>query len=351
MNRGALFGTFACLFISFPIAAEEQVTTAAAELVTIPREVWLDGNVEAVNQSTISAQTGGEVQQVLFDVDDYVEKGKLIVRLKDTEQKAQLIKAEGAMNEVEARLKETKDKHARIKGVFSKKLVSQADMDGATAELKAAEARFSSAKAGLEQAREQLGYTNISAPYSGIVTRRHIQVGEIAQPGKPLMTGISLDLLRVLVDVPQSVVTAVRRLGKAWIKLPAIGTVTATRITVFPFADHTSNTFKVRIDLPRDVPGLFPGMFVKTAFALGEREVLAIPENAIVHRGEVTGVYVVNEAGRISFRHIRPGNRLPGGLITVLAGLDKGEKVALDPIGAGVILKRQPQAMVVGNGD
>ncbi|MBU0499712.1 MAG: efflux RND transporter periplasmic adaptor subunit [Gammaproteobacteria bacterium] len=343
MNRGFIIGIVLCLQAPISVHAQsgQMIETAAAAYLVIPREVLLDGTLEAVNQATISAQTGGQVREILFDVDDYVEQGKVIVSLRDTEQKSQVDQAQGTLRGADARMKEARDDHARIKDVFAKQLVSQADMDRAAAALKAAEARQATAQASLQQAQEQLEYTKVRAPYSGIVTRRHVEVGEVAQPGKPLMTGISLDKLRALVNVPQSLIGPVRAQGRVRVILPDGQSVDAVQLTIFPFADQISNTFKVRVDLPRGTEGLFPGMFVKAAFALGDKRALVIPERAVAYRGEVTGIYVVSQEGRIGFRHIRPGKHLAGEHLAVLAGLDEGERVVLDPIKAGVLLKQQ----------
>jgi RND family efflux transporter MFP subunit len=296
--------------------------------------------VEAVNQTTISAQTRGQVQEILFDVDDYVEKGALIIRLKDTEQQAGLIQASAEVKAANARLGEARDEHQRISEVFSKQLVARSALDKAETALQAAQARYDSAVAGLEQAREQYQYTQVRAPYSGIVTHRHVEMGEIANPGQALMTGISLDHLRVNVDVPQSLIPAIRKIGQASVEQPGNGYIPVSKLTIFPFADQASNTFKVRLELPPGTENMFPGMFVKTAFVVGNRQELLIPIKAVVHRSEVTGVYIINPNQRISFRHVRLGHERDGS-IAVLAGLDAGEQVALDPIAAGVLLKQQ----------
>jgi RND family efflux transporter MFP subunit len=217
-------------------------------------------------------------------------------------------------------------------------------MDQATSNLKAAEARVDQAAAGLKQAAEQLEYTKIRAPYSGIVIQRHAEIGEVAQPGQPLITGISLDRLRTLVAVPQSLVPQVRATMKARVKLPEGPVIDGDKVTVFPIADHGSNTFLVRVDLPKGVSGLFPGMFVKTGFILGQQEWLAIPRKALAYRGELTAVYVRGESGKISFRHVRTGRVLDENRIAILSGLEPGEQVVLDPIAAGVALKAQQGA-------
>jgi RND family efflux transporter MFP subunit len=320
--------------------ASESLESVTLAYQTTVRGYLLDGTVEAVNRSTITAQTGGQVEKILFDVDDYVEKGALVVQIKNTEQRAQAAQAEADVKSAAARLQEAQDEYRRIEGVFKKSLVSQSAMDKAETALRAARASHESAQARLAQAQEQLSYTLIRAPYSGIVTRRHLEVGEVASPGQPLISGISLDQLRVTVDVPQSLVQHVRKSGEALIHMNDGASLKAARITVFPFADPASNSFKVRLGLPEVSTPLFPGMFVKVEFHAGSREQLLVPSRSLVYRSEVTGVYVIGEGGKISFRFVRLGNKTDAG-IPVLAGLEAGERIALDPIAAGALLKQQ----------
>ena len=326
-----------------------ELATAGVDYRSVAREYRLDGVVEAINRTTVSAQTQGQVQEILFDVDDFVEKGVVVARLKDTEHRARVTAAAADLKSATAQLDQAKDDYERSTGLFAKKLISDSDMDQSTANFKTAAGGFEAAGARLEQAQEQLAYTEIRAPYSGIVTHRHVQVGEIASPGSPVMSGISLEDLRVIVDVPQSVIPSVRDGSGARIYLDDGTAIEAGRITVFPFADLGSNTFKVRLDLPRNTKSLFPGMFVKTGFVTGERRNLAVPKAAVVFRSEVTGAYVVGEDGKVQFRQIRLGRAMDDAY-TVLAGLSEGERVALDPIAAGVVLKSQQAAASAGTG-
>jgi RND family efflux transporter MFP subunit len=324
-----------------PFQARAELHTVKAELQEAPREFLLDGTVEAINRTTITAQTSGQVEAILFDVDDFVEQGAVLVKLKETEQKARLNQAEADLKEAVARLQEAEDEYRRISDMHEKKLVSQSQMDKATAALKSARARQDSSSAKLIQASEQFEYTRIKAPYSGIVTERHVQVGEVASPGQPLISGISLNQLRVLVDVPQSLISTIREQNKALVLMPDSEVIEAAKLTVFPYAHEGSNTFRVRVDLPEGVSGLFPGMFVKVAFVTGIKQALVVPRESVVYRSEVTAVYVVGKDGHVSFRHVRPGNPAANGKIEVIAGLSEGEQVAVDPIAAGVELKRQ----------
>ncbi len=327
------------LMAGAPLDAAE-LATAAVESMDVVQEYRLDGAVEAVNQSTLSAQTAGQVKEVLVDVDDFVEQGAVVIRLKDTEQLARVNQAKASLQSANARLSEAQQEYQRIKGVYARKLVSKSAMDRATAALGTARADYKAAEAALKQAEEQLAYTRVTAPFTGIVTERHIQAGETAQPGRPLVSGLSLEHLRVNVDVPQSLVAAVRRHAKARLQLPSGDWVQAAGITVFPYADPASGTFRVRADLPVGTKDVFPGMLVKVAFDTGSQRHLMVPRQAVVHRSEVTGVYVLGAEGRWSLRHIRLGE-FKGDKVVVLAGLRAGEQVALDPVEAGVALKQQ----------
>ncbi len=322
-------------------AAPAELETVEASKRMAAREFWLDGDVEAINRTTLSAQTRGQVEAILFDVDDYVEAGQVVIRLKDTEQQAGLNQAKADLKEAAARLTEAQDNYKRSRDLSSRKLASQAQLDKATAARKSARARKDAAEARLVQATEQFEYTRLKAPYSGIVTKRFVEVGETASPGQKLMSGLSLDQLRVTVDLPQSLIPVIREQGKARVLLPTGETIEGTDMTIFPFADRASNTFQVRVDLPPGIKGLFPGMFVKTGFVTGVKQELVVPREAVVYRSEVTAVYVVDADGRVHFRHIRAGQPASDGMISVIAGLSPGESVATDPVAAAARLKQQ----------
>ncbi len=337
-----------CLLATAPTllaAADPPFPVAEVQRQTLPDEQILDGVVEAVNQSTVSAQTAGRVEEITVDVNDVVSRGAPIIRIRNIEQRAGLEQAQANLREAEARFLEAQADYNRMRGIYEKQLISKAQMDAATAGFNAAKARFDAAQAGVSQARESLGYTTITAPYSGIVLERHVQLGETIQPGKPLMTGFSLDELRVVTNVPQRLIVPARQYQQARVLPPNGGkSIAAAKLTFFPYADPQSNVFKVRAYLPKQTEGLYPGMFVKVAFRVGEDSRLTAPRQALVQRGEVSGVYVVRD-GKVSLRQVRPG-RTEGEVVEILAGLEPGEQVALDPIKAGVYLKEQQQRTV-----
>ncbi len=318
------------LWCAAAAAAELPFKTTTAVYQNVPETRVFDAEIEAVNRSTVSAQISGRVTQINFDVDDYVRKGDVLVRFRDTEQRA-------AVNAAQARFNEAQAEFKRISDLYDKKLVAKSAYDKAQADRK-------SARANLDLARERLAHTVVRAPYAGIVIERHVELGETANAGQPLMTGISLESLRVTAHVPQELIGRIREHNHARVLVgreeDGGKVLVSENLTVFPYADPKSHTFRVRVHLPKEVQGLYPGMFAKVAFTVGEQRRLLLPREAIAHRSEVTAVYVVGQNGTISLRQIRTG-KIHDGMVEVLAGLDAGETVALSPVAAAVYLKQR----------
>lgn len=317
----------------------ETLPVVEVQRRAIPDMRVYDGVVEPVHQSTVSAQTAGRVAAIHFDVDDYVAKDQVLIRFSDMEQRARVEQAAASLKEAQARAKLSAEEHQRILSLAERKLVSAADRDHAVAELNAAQAAVDVQKARLSEAQQELDYTMVRAPFGGVVVARHVQMGETVQPGQPLMTGLSLDTLRVAAWVPQELVTTVRKSARARVVLAGRELdVPADGFTVFPYADKTTHGFRVWLALPEPQRDVYPGMMVKVAFHVGETQRLLIPRAAVVQRSEVTGVYVQRD-DKIVLRHIVTGV-VSGDAIEVLAGLDAGERVITDP--AAALAQRKP---------
>lgn len=335
MNPSA---ALAAAMLALPLHAEElPFATATVELAEAPLERTFDGTVEAVNQATMSAQTSGRIAEVFYDVDDYVQAGSPIIRFTDVEQQAALRQANAALAEAAALRNQANEEFGRVSGLFESGSASKREYDQALAARDAANARVTAARSAVEAAEQQVEYTLVRAPYAGIVTERHVEVGETVGVGQPLMSGLSLEALRVVVDLPQQTAARVRETRSAFI-LADEGRVGATGVTIFPYADSASNTFRVRLELPAGQFDLYPGMFVKVAFVIGESQRLLVPTGALIRRSEVTGVYVVGEDEAVRMRQVRVGGEF-GERTEILSGLREGEVVAEDPVQAGIYLK------------
>lgn len=411
--------------------ATMKVVNASVPIIQV-----LDGQVEAINKSTLSAQTSGTIEVLNYDVGDFVKKGQVIARIKSRSQKAGLQQAQASVGKAKATVgkakatvgeakaavgqakaavgrakasveraraaykaslamaEEATSSFNRISTIYKQKLIARSEYDRALAASKTATAQVRAGKAALNaaqqevhaalqgvkaanegvkaaneevkaanegvkaanarrtQAGEQLGYTSVIAPYSGIVVNRHVELGEAVTTGKPLITGISLKELRVTVAIPQTMIAGVRKHKKARIFIlgdnPAIK---VKSMVIFPYADPTTNAFKVRLELKEGADGIFPGTFVKVVFVVGKQSQLVVPESAIAYRGEVTAVYVLNDEGQPFLRQLRLGRLLNDGNRVVLSGLTDGELVVKDPIHATLMTTKLMQAKALEEGN
>ncbi|CAK0748827.1 Efflux transporter periplasmic adaptor subunit [Gammaproteobacteria bacterium] len=316
--------------------AGEALPTEAIAYRTLPTEVLLDGVVEAVNQATLSARTSGEVTAVNFDVNQFVQEGQVLLRIKAVRTQSGVIQAKAGEQEAEAYLRQAENEYNRVKRLFEKQMATGSAMDQAQAALTSAHARVGAAKAQGTSAQDVAGDTIVRAPYSGYVIKRYVEVGETAQVGQPLFTGISLEKLRVRVDIPQNRENVVRQAKTIRIlRGEGISPLAGGAVTIFPYADESSHSFRARVDLPEKDVGIKPGMLVKVAFVIGTNDRLLAPVKALVQRGEITGVYVLGDNGQLRFRSVLTGRLQDDGKIELLTGLSAGEKVVLDPVKAG----------------
>ena len=311
-------------------AQQEQLEIGAVKRSPVQETVHLDGVIEAVQQSTVSAQTSGTVQKLPFDVDDSVAAGDLIVQLEDSEQQARLNQARAGLDEAESALLDADQRFARIEEVHARGLVSRQEFDQARNNLAAARARVERARAAVAEAEEQLSYTRVVAPYDGILTERHVEMGEAVGPGQPLLSGLSLEQLRVVVDLPQMYADLARTERQARVTL-ADGRVLETgEMTFFPYADPATHTFRLRMRLNEPNGSLFPGMLVKVGVPVASREALWVPASSLIHRSELRAVFVMDDQDRPRLRQVRIGVR-DNGSLEILAGLSEGERVVTNP--------------------
>ena len=321
--------------------AVEGLASETVALSTVERELRFDGVIEALNQATVTAQTAGRIVELPVDVGDYVEKGQLILQMTDTEQKARVASAQAALDAAHAQLTDASAQFKRMQDLFAKQLIAKAAFDQTEAAFKSARARTEAAEAAVQEAQQQLDYTRLHAPYSGIVLSRAVKVGESVAPGTPLMTGLSLEQLRVRVDIPQQHIGPVRKFKHARIPLASGVVLDTIDMRIPPGADAQSHSFPVLVNLPEGDHQLFPGTLIKVGFVVGAEERLLIPAGAVAQRGEINGVYIKHDQ-RLEFRHVDLGSRTSDNRYPVLAGLNVGEVLVLDPVAAAGVYKQSP---------
>jgi RND family efflux transporter MFP subunit len=331
---------FVALLLPQGAMAALPFATAKVEYRPVGAGYAVEALVEAGRESTLAAQVAGRVLELRVEAGDSVKQGQLIARIDDAETRQGVAGNQAQVAQAQANLANAQAQYERTKQLLARKFVSQSALDQSRANYEAAQAQVAAAKAGLAQASATRGFSSINAPFSGLVSARHAQMGDMASLGRPLVTLFDPASLRVVASIPQSRLDEVRKSGHASVEFSAQGLwIDATAITVLPEADSKTHISHVRIELPKNTVGIYPGMFARAHFAVGQEKKLVVPSPAIVRRSEVTGVYVVDAADRVQFRQVRLGETSDAGYAEVLAGLMPGERVATEPVKAGIYLK------------
>ena len=329
----------ALMLLSPALVGAADLATAKVREINGGEIYVAEAVVESVQQSVISAQVAGRITQLTVKAGDRVQKGQLLVKIDSQAAAQQANVSQAQVSSAKAQLDVARKEFERQQYLFQKRYLSQAALDQAEAQFKATEAavRGSTAQAGA--ASTQTGFYTVTAPYAGTVAEVPSEMGEMALPGKPLLTLYDAAEMRVVASLPQS--KAAQLSTQAVVKLELTALPEAQRwqqamsVDVLPTADAVSQTVQVRLPLPTLTGRVTPGMFARAHFALpGDKQArLLIPQRAVVRRTELMAVYVVPSSGPVQLRQVRLG-KSTGDDVEILAGLSAGESVALDPVAA-----------------
>lgn len=301
-----------------------------------PVTLAAEGVIEAVRQTTLGAQVAGNIVALDVKAGDVVRAGQVLARIDARTADQAVLASRSQVAEAQANLANAKRKYERNRDLLAQKFVSQAALDQAEAEYLAAQAQVAAMTANQGQALAAQSYTTIVAPYAGVIGATLAELGDMAQPGRPLVTIFDPHELRVAATVPQAALATLKLDAPITVEIPAIDrSFTATRATVIPLADPRTHTARVRLDLPA-ADKLLPGQFARALFTTGTTRALAVPATALLRRGEVTAVYVVDRDGKPQLRQVRVGEAVGDHQVEVLAGLSPGERIATNPVQAGM---------------
>lgn len=305
-----------------------------------------DGTVEAVRQTVVAAQVPGAVVALDVKAGDAVRAGQLLVRLDARAAEQAVAASDAQVDAMRASLAVAGKDLERQRQLFSKDYISRAALERAEAQYLTTKAQLDAQTAQAGAARTQTGFHRVVAPYAGIVAEVPVALGDMAMPGRPLLSLYDPTALRVTVAVPQGAVPADLGPGGIRIELAAADgttrTVSPTRVTVLPTADAGTHTVPLRLELPSGLSDTRPGAFARVTLAAAAdapaagRERFYVPAAAVVRRAELAGVYVLDPKGHPLLRQVRLGP-VQGGEVEILSGVRAGERVAIDPQSAAKV--------------
>lgn len=333
LHKGLLLLLTALVFLlaglvpaSRSFAAEAVANSVVVQLHDVDLSFPVEATVEAVRQATVAAQIAGRVLELRVDAGQRVKQGELLMRLDARE-------AAGSDASARATLAQASAAYERSRNLHAQKFISQAALDQAAASFKAAQGAAAATGAGAS-------HGTVTAPIAGVVAQRHVEPGEMATPGLPLITLFDPKGMRVIASLPQYKLAELRKAGRARVEFPETGKwIDVQRIEILPTVDARSRTATARLYLPENIEGVVPGLYARAHFTVGRAQKLTVPPAAVLRRGEVTAVYVLDGKGVASLRQVRLGESMAGGELEVLAGLNSGERVSLVPLKTGIDLK------------
>lgn len=342
MFRVALPGLLAAACSVSVMAAEAAapaLKTVQARSTGAAGQAQADAVVEAVRQTQISAQVASAITEILVRPGDSVKAGQVLVRLDARAAQQQANASQAQAEAANASLAVAEKDWQRSQQLAAQHFISAAQLDKARAQYLAAAAETRAQIAAAGAVRTQSGFYTLTAPYSGVVSEVPAMPGDMAMPGKPLLTMYEPGALRVTAMIPEQQAARLRKDGALQVSWQQSGvqpaTLNLTQFTVLPAADPASHSIQIRAALPNTVQGLRPGMFARLSLSLdnGNAQItparILVPRNAVIRRAELSAVYVV-QGSKILLRQVRTG-QVQGEEIEILSGVNAGELLAAEP--------------------
>jgi RND family efflux transporter MFP subunit len=313
--------------------AKVYVKTAQPKTNDAGQTLALPGTLQGFVQSPIAARAAGYLRRWTKDIGSRVEKGEVLAEIETPEIDQQLTQAMAAREQTASSMELARSTVERWEGLRKKDVVSQQDLDEKRSTAAQAKANLAAADANVQRLRQLESFKRVVAPFSGVITRRNVDVGDLIDlSGKPLFTLSQTDPLRVYVNVPQSyaqlvkpgqpvVVTQGELRGQSF-----KGTVARTAASI----DTNTRTMQVEIALPNKEGTLMPGAYVQVSLPLQATQSLLVPTNALLFRGEGSRVALVDKAGKVKLRAVTLGRNY-GENVEVIDGVTRTDVLVLNP--------------------
>ncbi len=305
-------------------------TTGLASLQKVPQNVTATGSLVADKSITISTRMMGWVEKIHVVENQTVRKGDSLISIDASDLRAKKAQAEAGITEANAVLANAERMAVRFEKLYAEKSVSKQQLDDVLTGRDRASAGVKMAEAGLREVNVHLSYLNIVAPVDGVVARKMAEEGNMANPGMPLLMLESTDRMKVVAYVGEKDISSLKAGDPVQINISSLPdahfNVPLSR--VIQSANPGSRTYDIEADLDNADGRLKSGMFARVTVPVGTRQAILVPQGAIIHRGQLTGVWTVDEQSIVHLRWIRLGHKM-GENVEVLSGLAGGETLIL----------------------
>ncbi|MDT7830055.1 efflux RND transporter periplasmic adaptor subunit [Pricia sp. S334] len=287
------------------------------------------GKIEAVKSADISTRMMGYVDKIYVQVGEKVKNGQLLLSINNADVSAKLAQVNAGITEAQAAFYNAKKDYNRFTALYQENSASQKELDDMTANYNMAKARLESAKQMRNEVNAQLSYANIRAPFTGVVTNKFINAGDMANPGMPLLEVEAPGKYHVMSMVPESGISDIKTNSEVDVLLKSLGRTIKGKVTeISTSAKNTGGQYLVKVVLEDSDASILSGMYATVQFPVERRvatNAIMIPSEVIVEKGQLTGVYTVSQSNTALLRWLRLG-RTFGDKVEVLSGLSAEER-------------------------
>jgi RND family efflux transporter MFP subunit len=288
----------------------------------------VSGKIQATNSADLSTRMMGYVNKVYVNVGDKVRKGQLLVSINNSDLQAKRAQVNAGITEATAAYTNAEKDYNRFKNLFSENSASQKEMDDMTANFEMAKARLESANQMKNEINAQFTYSNITAPFSGTITSKNVEPGNMANPGVPLISLETPGSFEVMAMVPESEISEIKKGTTVNVLVKSINQTIRGKVTeVSTSAKNTGGQYLAKIKLDKTDAKILSGMFTTVQFPVERKSktsLVLVPTEAIVNNGQLSGVYTVSQSKTAMLRWLRLG-RTYGNQVEVLSGLNADE--------------------------
>ncbi|ULC57871.1 efflux RND transporter periplasmic adaptor subunit [Flaviramulus sp. BrNp1-15] len=291
--------------------------------------ITASGKIQAENSADLSTRMMGFVNKVHVNVGDNVRKGQLLLSINNADLQAKRAQVNASITEATAAYNNAQKDYTRYKNLFADNSASQKEMDDMTAHFEMAKARLEAANQMKNEVNSQFAYSNITAPFSGVITSKNIEAGDMANPGMPLISVEAPGKFEVIAMVPESEISKIKKGTEVSVIVKSINETIKGKVTeVSTSAKNTGGQYLVKVALDKTDTKILSGMFTTVQFPIAKKAsastMVLIPTEAIVEKGQLTGVYTVSQSNTAVLRWLRLG-RTFGSDVEVLSGLNSDE--------------------------
>lgn len=314
---------------------EKPITvTVSTPGSSISKSISISGRVEALQSANISTRVMGYITKVFVKTGDKVQKGQLVFSVNNTDILAKRSQADAAVTQAEAAFNSAQKDFDRYTILFKQQSASAKELDNITLQYKSAKAAMEAARQMLNEVNAQLSYTDVTAPFNGVVTQKFMDAGNMATPGMPVLSMETNDTLQIVASVPETQISQVKLGAEANLTINAAHTTLNGKVSeISSSSQNSGGMYIIKISIPDDEKkNLLAGMYVNVSIPISDMslanrgtEGILVPVSSIVHKGELDGIYAIGAGNQALLRWVRLGKNI-NDKVELLSGLGKSER-------------------------